>query len=89
MSGDGAGGTEEEISKQTGDACVKACVEQKRNEDSINGVTVRKDGGGSCFCEKGMNRIPASGSSTYKTCYLRETTSKKNCKFPIMIKNML
>ena len=36
-----------------GSACVDACLERKKSDESINGVTVSTDTS-KCFCEKGM-----------------------------------
>ena len=52
-----------------GDDCITACLELKKTDDGVNGVTVSAHGSGygGCFCEKGMyTREP---SSTYKSCY--------------------
>ena len=77
VSGDGAGGTETKIGVQTGNDCIKACVELRKKDKSINGVTVRQDNSGGCWCEKSMDEV--STSSTYKTCFLK-TEGKENCR---------
>merc|ERR1719450_1520829 len=68
-SGDGTGGSEVKIGDQTGDECIKACMDRRQNDHRINGVTIYSNGKGGCWCEQNMNRV--SASSTYKTCFLQ------------------
>ena len=69
VSGDGTGGTETKIGSQKGSACIKACIELKKTDSSINGVTVIADNRPGCWCEKSMTGVSPSG--TYKTCFLK------------------
>ena len=69
--GDGSGGSEEKIGLQKGNACVKACIERKRKDDTINGVTVYQGNKRGCWCEKRMTSV--KGSSVYKTCLLQKS----------------
>ena len=59
------------IGPQIGDTCVQACIARKKNDDTINGVTIYQDERKGCWCEKGMIHI--GGSSVYKTCLLQES----------------
>ena len=54
----------------TGDLCVKACVEEKQRDGSINGVTMYDDGQLGCFCEKNMNRVDTKNRH-FKTCFFK------------------
>jgi hypothetical protein len=68
-SGDGKGGTEKKIGDQKGQECVKACVDLKKDDDTITGVTMNKDESKlGCWCEYNMNSI--GKSDNYQTCYL-------------------
>jgi len=49
-----------------GEQCIKSCADQKKLDDSINGVTIRKSGIEVCECHKKMLSKPASS----KTCFL-------------------
>ena len=69
VSGDGDGESDIKIGDQTGNDCIKACVELRKEDKSINGVTVFQDNRGGCYCEKNMDKV--SPSSTYKTCFLK------------------
>ena len=78
--GDGVGGTEVKIDDLTGEECIKGCLEKKKKEDdSINGVTVYSDGRKGCWCEKSMNSIQTE-DTTYNTCFLRKNSKNKNRK---------
>ena len=73
--GDGTGGTEVKISKTlTGRNCVRECRLRKRTDNSINGVTVFKDGSGGCWCEKNMKSVKKTTPTDkkYKTCLLKQ-----------------
>ena len=70
VAGDGRGGSEIKISDATGQACVNDCVERKKTDTRINGVTIRSNGQGGCWCERGMTYV--ASSRTYNTGYLRE-----------------
>ena len=56
------------IGDQTGQECINACKERRKNDATINGVTIRQDGTNGCWCEKKMTRF--STSTVYKTCFL-------------------
>ena len=67
--GDGIGGTEKKISNSLkGEACVAACLERKKWDLDINGVTVLQNGEGGCWCE--IKMTSTSYSKKYKTCLL-------------------
>ena len=69
--GDGEGASETKVSTEiTGEACIQKCIEHKKTEPSVNGVTVNRDGTGGCWCEIGMNNIDENDQS-YRTCYLQ------------------
>ena len=74
MNADGGGESEKKIGMQTGDDCVNACVEEKKKDKTINGVTILQNGNDGCWCEKSMNKFATS--STYKTCLLRSGIEK-------------
>ena len=38
--GDGEGDDEDKIGDQTGDDCIRACIDMKKENDMINGVTL-------------------------------------------------
>ena len=67
--GDGGGGSEVELGAPTGEQCVNACMERKKTDATINGVTVRNDNSPGCWCEQNMNNIDVA-NTVYKTCYL-------------------
>ena len=68
--GDGIGGTEQNIgNKPNPQACIDACINKKKTEPDINGVTMRPSGKGSCYCEKKWKR--SNNSPSWKTCHLR------------------
>ena len=70
QTGDGTGGSEVKIGDQRGSACVDACVERKRTDPTINGVTVFRDTSkGGCWCERTMNG--RSKSTEYKSCIIK------------------
>ena len=70
VSGDGFGGSETKIGSQKGDECIKACIELKKTDSSINGVTTAMAANRpGCWCEQSMTRV--SPSETYKTCFLK------------------
>ena len=73
--GDGIGGDYEEIeSGVTGDACIRACIEKKNENDLINGVTVLATGAAGCYCN--INMRGTDGDTEYKSCFLHPSTSK-------------
>ena len=75
--GDGVGGTEQNIGYQpTPQACIDACVTKKQTDPDINGVTITPSGDGSCYCEKKMKK--SNGSPSWKTCKLVHNDSKKD-----------
>ena len=68
LNGDGIGGTEIRIGYQKGSACIDACLQRKRTDDSINGVTTLTDAPeGGCWCKKGMHG--RNNKTKYKSCY--------------------
>ena len=69
MDGDGDGGTEVSVSGVKGKACIDACLEKKKTDASINGVTMWKADQDGCWCERNMNTIDTS-KSTYRACFL-------------------
>merc|ERR1712080_201038 len=73
VTGDGTGGTDEKISSiLSGIECVAACVDKKKQDNRINGVTIR-NGRPGCWCEKSMSGV-ATGSSAFRTCFLTAVT---------------
>ena len=76
VKGDGVGGTEQNIgNKPSPQACIDACVNKKKTNPEINGVTITPTGKGSCYCEKKMKN--SNNSPSWKTCQLRHEDSKK------------
>ena len=73
--GDGTGGVEVKVGSQTGSECVKACLQARETDNSINGVTVYKDQRAGCWCEKSMTDVRAN--SVFKTCFLQPRNSGK------------
>ena len=67
--GDGQGASEVKVGLQTGLECVKACIERRNSDPTINGVTVKNDNSEGCWCEREMNNIEAT-DTIYKACYL-------------------
>ena len=68
--GDGLGAKEKKISTTlTGNECIKACSDLMKTDTSVNGVTMRNDGQGGCYCEVNMTRVKRS-STEFKTCSL-------------------
>ena len=52
---------------------MKACIAQKKIDDSINGVTMyQNEKRGGCYCEKTMAGV--SSSSAFKTCFLEDSS---------------
>ena len=72
--GDGAGGTEVKIGGKTGDECIRACIDRKVEDSTINGVTVLSNNKPGCWCEQKMTKTVHS--TTYKTCFLTPATGK-------------
>ena len=66
--GDGIGGSETSVGSVTGDECALACIEKRKTDKTINGVTILKSGKAGCWCEKGMKSKEAS--SKYRSCFL-------------------
>ena len=56
--------------KITGQACAAACALRKKTDHSILGATVRQDGEGGCWCERGTT-YKVKHHETYKTCLLK------------------
>ena len=60
------------MGNQKVDECIDACVEEKLNDSSINGVAMHfdttKEG---CWCVKHMTGL--KGGKGYKSCYLLST----------------
>ena len=69
VQGDGVGGTEVKIGKQTGAACMTACLKRRHTDKSINGITLFGNDKPGCWCEKGMKKV--GGRKIYKTCFLK------------------
>ena len=59
---------------QTGDECIRACVELRKTDGSVNGVTVHANNEPGCWCEKGMIRVNVLNPK-YKTCFLTPSKS--------------
>ena len=56
-----------------GYACAKACMERKKTDDSIDGVSYSNSPtDNSCYCNMNMGRI-ATENSDYSTCRLVKT----------------
>ena len=73
--GDGEGASETKVSTEiTGEACIQKCIEHKKTEPSVNGVTVNRDGTGGCWCELGMTNI--YNDQRFQTCFLERGNSQ-------------
>ena len=74
MTGDGKtndGRDEEKYLKPlTPQDCIRSCIEEKKTDSAINGVTVEEDDAElkECYCERNMAKV-ISGQG-YKTCFL-------------------
>ena len=70
-----------------GNRCVRTCMEKKRYNDKINGVTLNTNGRLGCWCATQMSGT--DGDKAFKTCFL----VKENCElyhdFTLMSKNRL
>ena len=83
VTGDGVGGTEQNIAYQpTPQAYIDACVNKKQTDPDINGVTITLSRAGSCYCERKMEK--SNGNPSWKTCKLMHNGSKK-CFFFFLI----
>ena len=63
---------EKQLPDQTTQDCIRNCIKEKKNDDTINGVTVQDkndDEVKKCSCERNMVRVH-SGKTNYKTCFL-------------------
>ena len=59
MRGDGVGGAELNIGNRTSpQAYIDACVNKKKADTEINGVTITPSGKASCYCEKKIEQQP-------------------------------
>lgn len=81
ISGDGLGGTELKVGNQKGSQCIDACMERRKSDGTINGVTVKNNKAGGCWCERNM--ASRNSNSYYKSCFIGVTTIKndKRCTF--------
>ena len=72
VGGDGGGKKADEIQMEgvRGDKCVQTCIEEKKNDPLINGVTIYKKRDVGCWCERNMSVVTGAGV-VYKTCFLR------------------
>ena len=53
--GDGIGGSEIKVGNEKGSSCIDICLERKKTDETINGVTVFTDTSkGGCWCERNM-----------------------------------
>ena len=68
VNGDGSGGSEVKIGDHTGTRCIEECIQRRKTDTTINGVTIKQDHSGGCWCERNMNHV--TKSMTYKTCFL-------------------
>ena len=61
-----------------GTACVNACINLKKADSTVNGVTMPTDQikQPGCWCEKKMTGIDAS-LKTMKTCYLQQKSDSE------------
>lgn len=71
--GDGTGTKEVKIGTQRGRQCIDACIDKRRTDSSINGVTMLSSGAGGCWCEKNMSGRNTNRS--YKSCYLPDKST--------------
>ena len=66
------------IADQTSQDCIRSCIEEKKKDNEINGVTVwnKKDDDKvkTCFCERNMARV-MKGRTDWKTCFLEPKES--------------
>ena len=69
-SGDGEGGTEIYEGKIPEDQCIIRCMEKRKKDPTLTGVTIGVSGPnvGKCYCEYNMKNIVAD--SRYKSCML-------------------
>ena len=67
--GDGVGKSEVKIGTQRGISCIDACMEKRKTDPTINGVTVWSDTTkGGCWCERLMKS--KNTNKAYKSCFL-------------------
>ena len=63
-------------SSAKGKDCVRLCVEEKKKDSRINGVTYSRNGNNNkgCWCEVSMTGINKSQTkkNKYKTCFLND-----------------
>ena len=52
----------------TGNVCANTCMELKKTDSSINGVSVYSNGDRGCWCMKKMTK--RNTDSEYKSCFL-------------------
>jgi len=64
--GDGTGGKEIYIGIRSVEQCVNICLEKKKTNHNINGVTVSNDNAKKCYCEENMTGF--NGNAKWKTC---------------------
>ena len=70
--GDGTGGREQKVGNQKGNACIDICLEKRKTDKTINGVTVLADTSkGGCWCEKMMTG--RDSVTKYKSCFIEDT----------------
>ena len=74
--GDGRGNSPIELTDQDERQCINVCIEHKKKDDSINGVTVgySSDVLLKCYCNKVMTSV-VSTDVKWRTCFL-ETSGK-------------
>jgi len=75
--GDGSGGSEVKVGSQAkGKDCLRLCMEEKKEDDRINGVTYSRAGNNNkgCWCEVQMTGINKSQTkkNKYKTCFIND-----------------
>jgi len=66
--GFGTGGTETYIGVRSVEQCVNICLEKKKTNHNINGVTVSNDNAKRCYCKEKMSGL--NGNAIWKTCDL-------------------
>ena len=64
-----------QLSSETGDNCIKKCMEEKKTNNHINGVTTTKNGAPGCWCQINMVEIDKDASGDVQSCFLYKKTN--------------
>ena len=74
LTGDSEGGDFVEVEGKTGEECVRACIEMKKTNSLINGVSISSDGTSGCWCDIEMTGV--DGDEDFKSCVLKPASGK-------------